>query len=256
MDRIENLMQYLQEYKPYPCLHLLEASLASRIYCTDGEIPKELIQDIGNALGGPVVQNEIANLLKLGILEEMDTAKGQGVRLKEQKQCSMEDLLRQLRCNMEMDADSGCKEACEYLGQLVDYLLHSDSGISVKENKSDDYLLESDGKTYRLLLTLSPFWLPLAAEKNEEEEQYILAFGPFAAQAWNGMYPYYAWEDFRSRVALYDPWVRQKISLCKGRLPVYIDWFYRDRYHRRFSIPIDFCEALHNMGLLRYNDER
>lgn len=256
MYEIENLMRYLQENKPYPCLHLLEASLASRKYCADGEIPKELIQDIQNVLGDPVVQNEITNLLKLGILEETDMEEGRGVRLKEQMQPSVEDLLSQLRCCLELETDSGCTEASEYLNQLVEYLLYSDAGISVKENKAGDYLLASEGKTYRLLLTLSPFWLPLAAEKNEEEEKCIIAFGPFASQSWNELYPYYDWEEFRGRVALYDPWSREKMSLCKGSLPVYIDWFYRDRYRRRFSIPADFCEALHNMGLLRYNDER
>lgn len=255
MDGIENLIQYLQENNPYPCLHLLEVSLASRRYRTDGEIPKELIQDIQNAVGTSLVQREISNLLKLDILEEADTAEGRGVRLKEQMQSCVADLLRQLRCHLELETDSGYTEGSEYLEQLVEYLLYSDAGISVKENKKGDYLLESGGKIYRLLLTLSPFWLPLAAEKSGEEEKCTIAFGPFASQSWNEMHHYYDWEEFRGRVALYDPWSREKMSLCRGSLPVYIDWFYKERYRRRFSIPAGFCDALHNMGLIRYNDE-
>ena len=90
----------------------------------------------------------------------------------------------------------------------------------------------------------------------EEDGDRILVFGPFAAQDWGRLYPYYDWEAFRDTIALYDPWRQEKMSLCRGRVPVYIDWFHRDQYQGRFSIPIKFCDVLHQLGLMRYNDER
>ena len=111
-----------------------------------------------------------------------------------------------------------------------------------------------EGERYQIWRTLSPFWLPLAVK--EEDGDRILAFGPFASQDWGGLYPYYDWEAFRDTIALYDPWRQEKMSLCRGRVPVYIDWFHRDQYQGRFSIPVKFCDVLHQLGLMRYNDER
>lgn len=229
--------------------------LASRELCADGVIPKKLIQDLQCVLGDSIVKKVLANLLKFRVFEEMDTEGNWGVRLKEKMQPSLECLLQQLRCGLELEDDSGCRAAGKYLDLLVEYLQSSLSDISVIDRKKGDCLLKSEGKVYRILLTLSPFWLPLAAEKSPEEKCFIV-FGPFASQSWDELYPYYALNEFRSRVALYDPWNGQKLCLCKGSLPVYIDWFYRDQCMRRFSIPAGFCESLHHMGLLRYNDER
>ncbi len=255
MDVMKRLVLYLQENDPYPCMHLLEASLASRNYCTDEVIPETLIKSIQNGLGNSKVQNDISNLLELGVFEKVNKVQSQGVRLKEKMLPSMEHLIQQLRCSMTLEMGSCCIVASEYLGQLVNYLLSSEADVSIKENNDDYYLLESEGKIYRLLLTLSTFWLPLSMEKKTERES-IIAFGPFASQSWDDMYPCYASKEFRSHVGLYDPWSRQKLCLCKGSLPVYIDWFFRDKYKRQFSIPPDFAEALHDMGLMRYNDER
>lgn len=255
MGSVKSLALYLQENDPYPFLHLLEASLASRNYCADGVIPNLLIQSIENGSGAPQVQNDMDNLLKLGIFEEVTGAEVRSVRLKEKMQTPVRKFLQQLRCCMMLELGSDCITAREYLSQLKDYLLSSAANISIRKNTDDDCLLESEGKIYRLLLTLSPFWLPLAAEENTENKC-VIAFGPFASQSWDEMYPYYAVKEFRSQVGLYDPWNRQKLCLCKGSLPAYIDWFFRDQYNGRFSIPSDFCEALHNMGLMRYNDER
>ncbi len=255
MDRVKSLVLYLQENDPYPCLHLVEASLASLRYCTDGMIPDWLIQSIEKSSGDSQAQHDMGNLLNLGIFEEVSGAEAQGIRLKKKMQPSVEKLVKQLRCCMTLELGSGCIAASKYLSRLADYLLSSDAHVSLRENADDHCLLESDSRVYRLLLTLSPFWLPLATEANSENTCFI-AFGPFASQSWDEMYPYYAVREFRSQVGLYDPWSRQKLCLCKGSLPAYIDWFFRDQYNGRFSIPADFCEALHKLGLMRYNDER
>jgi len=240
---------------PYPCLHLLEASVASRELCTDGAIPKELIRDLKCVLGDSVVEKVLAYFLKLHVFDEIGKGENRDVRLVEKMQTSIESLLRQLRCSLELEDAGVFRTAGEYLDRLIEYILSSDKDISVVEGNKGDYLMMSEGKIYRLFLTLSPFWLPLTAEKDPQAKSFI-AFGPFASQSWDDLYPYYALNEFRSRIALYDPWNGQKLCLCKGRLPVYIDWFYRDQYRRRFRIPVGFCESLNHMGLLRYNDER
>ena len=134
----------------------------------------------------------------------------------------------------------------------------SDAGKSSVENgatgQDGELFLTVAGERYQIWRTLSPFWLPLAVK--EEDGDRILVFGPFAAQDWGRLYPYYDWEAFRDTIALYDPWRQEKMSLCRGRVPVYIDWFHRDQYQGRFSIPIKFCDVLHQLGLMRYNDER
>ena len=125
---------------------------------------------------------------------------------------------------------------------------------TVATGQDGELFLTVEGERYQIWRTLSPFWLPLAVK--EEDGDRILVFGPFAAQDWGRLYPYYDWEAFRDTIALYDPWRQEKMSLCRGRVPVYIDWFHRDQYQGRFSIPVKFCDVLHQLGLMRYNDER
>lgn len=84
----------------------------------------------------------------------------------------------------------------------------------------------------------------------------ILVFGPFAAQDWGRLYPYYDWEAFRDTIALYDPWRQEKMSLCRGRVPVYIDWFHRDQYQADSPSLSSSVTSWHQLGLMRYNDER
>lgn len=253
MDPMERLTQHIQEPAAYLCLHLLEAAVASWRYWT-GEIPGELIDDIRAALGDDLVEQEIANLVSWGILVELHTAEARIFQLKEQLLPDAASLLQTLRCQLELEAGGIRINAQEYLNQLIQYLQFAAEGLSVQETGKDTYRLEWKGETYRFLLTVSPFWLPLATER--EEDQYLIAVGPFAAQSWETMFHYYDVEEFRTRVGMYDLWSQEKMSLCKGPLSVYLDWFHRDKYRGRFSIPTDFCDALNNMGLMRYNDER
>ena len=141
-----------------------------------------------------------------------------------------------------------------YLFQLVQYLQQLEPSCTVATGQEGELFLTVEGERYQIWRTLSPFWLPLAVK--EEDGDRILVFGPFAAQDWGRLYPYYDWEAFRDTIALYDPWRQEKMSLCRGRVPVYIDWFHRDQYQGRFSIPVKFCDVLHQLGLMRYNDER
>ncbi|MGI6752283.1 MAG: hypothetical protein ACOX4U_06650 [Anaerovoracaceae bacterium] len=256
MDEKKQLIDYLLKSNPYPCLHILEAALATRKYRASEVIPEELIRDIGKGLGEVTTEMEIENLVALGILERINTDDAGGVRLKKEAEIYAADTVSRLSCSLELSIGDQKIKAEDFLDQLIHYIVDTHVVATVKEHKAGSYLLESDDGIYRIQLGTSPFWLPLIAEKDEKEEKYLIALGPFSFQHWEEMYPYYDYEEFKSRVALYDPWSRQKASLCKGGLSVYVDWFYRDRYNGRFSIPGDFCEALHNMGMMRYNDER
>lgn len=255
MDSKQTLMQYLQSCTTATCLHLLEAALASDRYRADGHIPRELLSDLQDALGEAAVQKEIATVVKMGILEETAVAEGSGIRLAKRAQPILQALLQEIRCGLTLEIGQTSMEAGTYLAQLVQALsAHADCRLN--EQGSDSYLLEWEGERYRLVLTLSPFWLPLFTERDEEAEKYIIAFGPFSSQSWEAMYAYCEEEEFRARCVLYDPWSREKMSLCKGALPVYIDWFHRDHDKTRFTIPAALCDTLHSMGLMRYNDER
>ena len=255
MDQIEKLTQRLQGPMAYPCLHLLEGAVASWNYWT-GEIPAELTDDIRAALGNDVVEGEISSLLAMGVLEEVNTAEAPLLRLKQQYLTDAASRLQSLRCHMELEVGGVPMTAQGYLDQLVQYLQSAVPRLIVQEYENETCRLELEGETYRLQLSFSPFWLPLATEREESEEKYLIVFGPFASQFWEKMYHYCDMEVFRNRVGMYDPWRREKVNLCKGSLPVYIDWFMRDRFESKFSIPPDFCDALHNLGLMRYNDER
>lgn len=256
MDIIEKLEEYLEKSNPYTSLHLLEAALATWKYRGNKAIPEELILDIQNALGDSVVQEEIINLLNLSIFERTNIPEEQGVRLKEGIWFSVEDLIRHINCNFELPISGEVNSnADECLDQFVQYLKSSEPEIVIKEKKKGDCLLELDGEIYRILLSFSPFWLPLTSEKDEEDEKYVIVFGPLSFQHWEKMYRYYDYKAFSDRVALYDPWSMQKMNLCRGKVHVYIDWFYRDELDGRLYIPEEFCEELHDRGMLRYDDE-
>lgn len=258
MDGIQKLTAHLQEHDPYPCLDLLEAALASRRHWPDGMSPRELIQDIRTALGASVFETELAVLIQMGILEDLGTEHTHRIRLTEQAGAPVEALLRRMVQHQEIPAGTQSMTTGAFLAQFVQYLRDADETVSVLEQEGDACLLESDGKKYRLLLTFSPYWLPLATAGSNgegEDELFVLAFGPFAARPLDVMYSYFNLEEFRNYVALCDPWAQEKMNLCKGSLPVYLDWFYRDRFRGKLHISPLFCEALHDMGLMRYNDE-
>ena len=220
MEAMDRWLSSQQGDLSAPGLHLLEAALASWRYCPAGVLPEGLREDLQQALGEEEVQAAVSNLLACHILEEVPGQESSGLRLREEARTTVSAYLRRTREKV---------------------LWRTAQGMVT-------------GERYQIWRTLSPFWLPLAVK--EEDGDRILVFGPFAAQDWGRLYPYYDWEAFRDTIALYDPWRQEKMSLCRGRVPVYIDWFHRDQYQGRFSIPVKFCDVLHQLGLMRYNDER
>ena len=257
MDKFQNLTDHLRQAGPYPCLDLLEAALAGRKYWPGGTIPRALMEDLETALGGEAFEEALRQLTALGILEEEPTSAARAVRLREDAQPAVERLLQNLGWEQRLDLDEDGVTPCTFLEELVSYLRNTGAQIQVLAQEPGFCLLELDGKTYRLLTAFSPYWLALAAEdgEGEREEISVAAFGPFAGRPMGVIDAYFGMEQFREHVTLYDPWAGEKRALCRGSLGVYIDWFYRDRYRRKFLIPADFCQALHDMGLLRYNDE-
>jgi len=196
----------------------------------------------------------VSNLLACHILEEVPGQESSGLRLREEARTTVSAYLRRTREKVLWRTAQGMVTGETYLFQLVQYLQQLEPSCTVATGQDGELFLTVEGERYQIWRTLSPFWLPLAVK--EEDGDRILVFGPFAAQDWGRLYPYYDWEAFRDTIALYDPWRQEKMSLCRGRVPVYIDWFHRDQYQGRFSIPVKFCDVLHQLGLMRYNDER
>ena len=186
--------------------------------------------------------------------EEVPGQESSGLRLREEARTTVSAYLRRTREKVLWRTAQGMVTGETYLFQLVQYLQQLEPSCTVATGQDGELFLTVEGERYQIWRTLSPFWLPLAVK--EEDGDRILVFGPFAAQDWGRLYPYYDWEAFRDTIALYDPWRQEKMSLCRGRVPVYIDWFHRDQYQGRFSIPVKFCDVLHQLGLMRYNDER
>lgn len=253
MDAMETLNGLLRENPSYACLCLLESAVASRKYWPEAGLPEALVKDMIQALGQTRFREAESLLLDAGVLEQAES--GQAAGLKGELVPDAEALLCRLWREQDLGLDGGMK-AGWFFDELMQALLAPGTGVSLRERGTLACTLEFQGESYRLITAFSPFWLPLETENSEEDGKYALALGPFSDRNWEVLYPYFDLEEFRTRVGLYDPWQRRKMNLCSGGLPVLIDWFFRDRFGGRFSIPADFCEALHNMGLLRYNDER
>ena len=242
-----------------PCLalHLLEGALASwRCQQPEGIILEGLWEDLRRALGAREVEQGIEDLLGRGLLEEVPGLPGPSLRLRPDQRGVVSARLGQLRREMTWETAGEPVSGETYLKGLVRYLRQAGEPCSAGQGPEGEVSLSVHGERYEIWRTFSPYWLPLAAQQARREETFLLAFGPFAGQDWGGLYPYYAWEEFRDTAGLYDPWHQEKLSLCRGRLPVYLDWFQRDRYRGRFSIPQTFCDVLHDLGLMRYDDER
>ena len=254
MEAMERWLSSQQGDLSAPGLHLLEAALASWRYCPAGVLPEGLREDLQQALGEEEVQAAVSNLLACHILEEVPGQESSGLRLREEARTTVSAYLRRTREKVLWRTAQGMVTGETYLFQLVQYLQQLEPSCTVATGQDGELFLTVEGERYQIWRTLSPFWLPLAVK--EEDGDRILVFGPFAAQDWGRLYPYYDWEAFRDTIALYDPWRQEKMSLCRGRVPVYIDWFHRDQYQGRFSIPVKFCDVLHQLVLMRYNDER
>ena len=207
MEAMERWLSSQQGDLSAPGLHLLEAALASWRYCPAGVLPEGLREDLQQALGEEEVQAAVSNLLACYILEEART--------------TVSAYLRRTREKVLWRTAQGMVTGETYLFQLVQYLQQLEPSCTVATGQDGELFLTVEGERYQIWRTLSPFWLPLAVK--EEDGDRILVFGPFAAQDWGRLYPYYDWEAFRDTIALYDPWRQEKMSLCRSRGPPYID---------------------------------
>ncbi|GAB6173740.1 hypothetical protein JCM15765_32180 [Paradesulfitobacterium aromaticivorans] len=259
MVSLEALTDYLQNGNPYPCLSVLEAALASARYTPEKLIPEPLLQDLAQCYGEDIIRKEIDWLSKEGILTgQSEKDKVTGLRfVNVETGNSIATLIDQLISSMELQLLDKRMTAETFLVQLVSYLKREISELVLDtSDEPTKYTLYWQKEKYELQLALSPIWLPVTVGDDREARSHRVLFGPFAAQGWEKMHKYYAYPQFRSYTACYDPWNCQKMNISKGRLFPFVDWFFRDVYGLKFLIPQPFAEALHNIGLLRYNDEK
>jgi len=252
MSLLENLTEYLRQDNPYPSLNILEAALVCNSVANDKMIPPALLNDLSTLFGRERINRELKQLTSLGILENTN----QDFLLNPQVLPDVSTLLNQLKENLQISLGSE-KTAGEFLLKLLSYLQENIPEPILDESADNrGFALSWQGKRYRVQLAFSPAWLPAAAEEAAKEQYFIALFGPFAAQNWLAMLRYYSYPEFRNFTAYFDPWHQQKLNISRGGLFTYFDWFFRDMYGLKFFIPDEFPLALHNMGLLRYNDEK
>ena len=259
MVALEGLRDYLQKSNPYPCLGVLEAALACARYTPEKLIPAPLLQDLAQCYGEYTIRKEIDWLSKQGILTGLSKKESSaGLRLINiETENSIAVFLGELLSSMELQLQDKGMAAGTFLVQMVSYLDKEIPEIILEKSYNPaKYTVYWQKEKYELQLAASPVWLPVAGGDDEGDHSYLVLFGPFAAQGWETMQKYYAYPQFRNHIAYFDPWNRQKMNISKGGLISYIDWFFRDVYGQKFLIPQPFAEGLHDMSLLRFNDEK
>jgi len=249
----EHLEDYLEEEKPYPCLNLLESALVCAGRREGKTIPEPLMEDLYAIFGREQMEAERENLTGMGILRGTE----EGFLLCPECVEPVSGLLDRLKGNMRLTLSGGEVTAGAFLGRLASYLQEEVSGLILTETfGSGGFAARWHEREYRVEPAFSPAWLPAAAEEAAEENRFLALIGPFAALGWQTMIKYYAYPPFRRFTAYFDPWHRRTMNISRGGLFTYFDWFFRDVYGLKFSIPEEFARSLHNMGLLRRNDER
>lgn len=226
------------------CLAILEAAVMSARM--EHAVPPDLMEMISAFYGGGNVQAVLYDLERLEILVEgMPRLAPDCVR-------PVSALLADLIGSMELDG----RTVSVFLEELTAYITGKEPGIEVGVSELPGAVaLTWEEKQYELLPAFSPFFMPVAADWASEAERYLYAIGPFAGQHWEKLYPYYEHPEFRDYLALYDPWGQRKMNISNGHLSAFLDWFVRDRSGRRFYVEPSFTEAIHDLGLLRYDDE-
>jgi len=249
----EHLEDYLEEGNPYPCLNLLESALVCAGLRERKTLPQPLMEDLYAIFGREEIEAERKNLSGMGILRGTE----EGFLLCPECEEPVSELLDRLKGNMRLTLSGGEVTAEAFLGSLASYLLDEVSGLIVTETfRNGGFAARWQEKDYRVEPAFSPAWLPAAAEAAAEGNRFLALIGPFAALGWQTMIKYYAYPSFRGFTAYFDPWHRGRMNISRGGLFAYFDWFFRDVYGLKFFIPEEFPRALHDMGLLRWNDER
>ena len=253
MLSIDSLEHYLEERDPYPCLNLLESALVCAGRWEGEKIPEPLMEDLYAVTGREKTKAEQENLTRMEILRRTED----GFLLRPEYVESISVLLDRLKGGMHISLAGREMTARVFLGRLMSYLQDEVSGLILTETFCNGgFAARWQDMEYRVELAFSPVWLPAAAEAASEGNRFLALIGPFAALSWQTMIKYYAYAPFRRFTAYFDPWHHQKMNIGRGGLFTYFDWFFRDVYGLKFFIPEEFCRSLHDMGLLRWNDER
>ena len=177
---MEQVKEYLQGHDAIPCLPLLEAARKCWEYCPDGVVPLGLIEDLEQAFGGDAVEQECNRLLRAGLFQAVPGVDTTQIRLDYGLQGPCETLLRQMWTQLPLETGTGTVTAGSYLAHLADALLHTGEGITVQDRKEDVLLVTKGEETWRIILTGTPFWLPLTVMDSRRTEK-VLAIGPFAS---------------------------------------------------------------------------
>lgn len=246
-----NLENYLQQSNPYPCLSLLESGTVCYNLRENKTIPSPLLGDLYSIFGQHIAETALEDLIVIHVLVRTE----QGIMLNPEALSSISAILCDLSSNLLLQLDGREETAANFLRKFVSYLKKNESDLIITESNGSEYIISWQGRVYQLQLAFSPVWLPAAAEQAAQRETFVALFGPFVAQGWYKIIKYYNYPEFRNYTSYFDPWHCQKMSISKGRLLTYYDWFLRDVYGRKCFIPETFSLALKNMGLLRYNDE-
>lgn len=249
----EHLEDYLEKGNPYPCLNLLESALVCTGRRRGKTIPQPLMEDLCAIFGREEMEAERENLTGMGFLRGTE----EGLVLCPECEEPVSGLLDRLKANMRLTLSGDEVTAGAFLGRLASYLQEEVSGLILTETFCNGgFAARWQERDYRVEPAFSPAWLPAAAEEAAEESRFLALIGPFAALGWQTMTKYYAYPSFRRFTAYFDPWHRRTMNISRGGLFTYFDWFFRDVYGLKFFIPEEFSRALHDMGLLRWNDER
>lgn len=253
MFSIKAMSSILQKDNPYPYLALLESGLICRQESDDKTIPQGLLDDMNDIYGQEARDEAINCLLDLEAFRNTD----KGLSINDSSWPTLLDWLNKVKRNLGLTLNDDEENIEDFIIKLLSYLKTETSCSVIRESITEfDFLLSWEEKKYSIQVAFSPIWLPVAAEKAEIKDIYIALMGPFASQNWQQMIKYYAYPKFRNYVSYFDPWNCQKMNISQGGLFTYFDWFFRDVYGLKFIIPDIFRLGLHDMGLLRFNDEK
>lgn len=252
MSLIENLCAHLETVNPYPCLSILESAIVCYQRFGHARIPNETLVDAYDMYGLEQIKDEINTLYGLGLAEK----NGSSLHFKNEILPPMINIVFSFRKSLGQNFQASEANNQSLLRKLTSYLHNMISDLSV-ESEIDEVETEVlwNGCIHRLYIAISPVWLPIVADEIAQNNSYLALFGPFAAQNWQQMMRYYAYQDFRNHTAYFDPWNRQKMNISKTGLFTYFDWFFRDIYGMKLIIPYEFSRSLQGLGLLRINDE-
>ena len=247
----KKITTHLSQNNPYVCLNLLESALVCSKRKSGNAIPEKMTEDLNTIFGADQIKNEIE------YLEEIDILKNEHgeISIKSIKCDMVHNLLNEMKQTMVLSYPEVTITAGEFLEKLKKYLIDNVENLNVISEKTNRLVINYDDDIYYIDIAVSPVWLPAAAEMVAQDQDFYGVIGPFSAQSWETMYPYYDHPDFRDYTAYFDPWNFQKMNISKGNLFIYFDRFLRDVFRKKFIIPETFKEALNDMGLLKFNDE-